>query len=485
MDIIADSRQNPLFDVRQFVPVPYKPGSFYFAVEMYAPLIVLRQDFPEPDPSLGGSDGWCPVYLSKLVLIQQKHGWNDRETVQHARTNLQVKACLNVGADAPAPSQPTLTRHRARMQELGLAEAYSERFLDLIEALELVDMVGTVAVDSVPIDGAGQVLDTFNLLAAAIRKGLSELAARTCRPVKQVAASLSLSDYLSRSIKGTAEIDWSDAGQQRAFLTRLVRDARTVQEALRSCGPGDSTGESSAPAGPQDTIRRSSSTNEPQDSPDSSGQGSLLEPDDDVPAPGAPETSEATAQPADAATIIDKIIDHDIEFDAHQNVVGVLQRPAGDRLISVTDADMRHGRKSASSLISGFKVQIVATVMYGWILLTKVIPANRHDGEDLPWIIRRLSELGVNPRYVLGDHAYGVISNHLHVQSLNDAGSSPIELIARNARPSNGGRFTKDEFTIDMDTRTLTCPAGHACKKPAIAMRGKRKRPGIPCRPAL
>jgi len=25
--------------------------------------------------------GWCPVLLSKLVVLQAKHSWDDRETV--------------------------------------------------------------------------------------------------------------------------------------------------------------------------------------------------------------------------------------------------------------------------------------------------------------------------------------------------------------------------------------------------------------------
>ena len=53
----------------------------------------------------------------------------------------------------------------------------------------------------------------------------------------------------------------------------------------------------------------------------------------------------------------------------------------------MTDPDMRHGRKSASVLIAGYKAQVVASLLWGFILLTKVFRANQHDGENLPQLL--------------------------------------------------------------------------------------------------
>jgi hypothetical protein len=160
--------------------------------------------------------------------------------------------------------------------------------------------------------------------------------------------------------------------------------------------------------------------------------------------------------------VLRDIIDKDVEFDSDGQVAGIVQREAGDRIISVTDPDMRHGRKSASVLIQGFKVQVIASLCYGWILLTQVFRANEHDGRDLPALVDELSNKhGLNPRWVGGDHAYGTIANHMAF-----AQREGTELIARMPRPSNGGQFTKDEFDIDFDTATLRCPGGHSqqCK---------------------
>lgn len=178
-----------------FVPQPYPRGAVSDVLARYGGFLIRRSDFPESDYSLGGNRGFCPVQLSALVILQQQHGWTDRETVRRASMDLQVKACLGLGIEQKGPSQPTLCRHRKWMQELGLDHVYMERLRDLLEALELVSDDEPVLIDSVPIDGAGQQLDSYHLLAGAIRKGLCTLAKTHHRPVAQVAAELGLGAY--------------------------------------------------------------------------------------------------------------------------------------------------------------------------------------------------------------------------------------------------------------------------------------------------
>jgi hypothetical protein len=415
----VDSRQQPLFDVRSFLGEPYDVGSFYWVVEHVGDLFILRDDFPEADYTLGGKEGWCPVLKSKLVLIQRKEGWRDRRAVEAARSDLRVKAALNLGVEAEPPRQSTLSRHRQLMEELGLDTKYMQRFQCLLEVLELLELDEPVAVDSVPVAGAGQVRDTYNLLGDGIRRGLAALASEHSTDVDVVAATLGLEDYLTRSVKGVADIDWSKATERRAFLDRLVADAQQVLRAIR----------------------------EGWTPPDGPGGGKPSE---------------------DCATIaesIDKVIEHDIDFDTDGNVSGIRQKAANGRLISLTDVDMRHGRKSASQLIAGFKAQIVATLATGWIILIKVIQANRHDGKGLPDLIEAAAKRSLHPSQWVGDHAYGTLDNHVHVAELNASDDvGPVGLIARNSRPGNGGKFRKVEFPIDWSKRELTCPAGHVAQ---------------------
>jgi len=408
-----DSRQQPLFPVSAFVPQPYEPFSIYDMVARLGPAIFRREDFPIAEDSLGGESGWCPVQLSALVLLQRHHGWSDRETVRRASVDLQVKACLGLGVEQPGPSQPTLCRHRMLMQSLSLDDVYDKRLRDILEALELVGDDEPVLIDSVPVAGAGQQLDTYNLLGAAVRRGLLALARVQGRKPEDVAAEFALERYLERSIKGRFDVDWSSEPSKVAFLSQLVDDALRVRRALTLESSGDVSEHS----------------------------------DDDDDDPGAPQ---------DVVEAIDEIIEHDVERNEDGIVRGIVHRAADDRRISITDADMRHGRKSASQLIAGFKAQIVATLLYGFIVIARVFKANEHDGAMLPELVKELAEQGTTPAWWGGDHAYGTLANHSFFASGEHG-----ELIARMARPSNGGRFTKDEFAYDFEHHRLRCPNGH------------------------
>lgn len=61
-----------------------------------------------------------------------------------------------------------------------------------------------------------------------------------------------------------------------------------------------------------------------------------------------------------------------------------------------------------------------------------------------------------NPARVYGYNAYGTGGFH---ERLEQAG---IESRCKSQQPANtGGRFTKNDFDIDLDSDTVTCPAGH------------------------
>jgi hypothetical protein len=454
-----DSRQQPLYPVTQFLPEPLEKGSFYDVLHRFGRFIVRSSDFPQSDPLKGGLDGWCQTQLSFLVLIQRKHDWTDRETVRRATADLHVKACLDMGVEQLGPSQPTLCRHRQLMQELGLDQRYNDRFRDLLEALELVGDDEAVLVDSVPIHGAGQQLDSYNLLARAIRKGLKELAVKQGRGVDDVAEVLGLTVYLNRSIKGRFDVDWQDEASRRAFLERLVNDALLIRRCL--CNAGDlptSDANDDASSTEKSPLTPLSKRGGPTDE-------SLSSSDDDDASSTEAEDNELTA-----TEIIDKVIEHDVEFDSENKVKGIRQHAADDRIISVTDPQMRHGRKSASKLFSGFKAQIISSLLFGFIVMVRVIKANIHDGRDLPAMADELRKQGLEPSWWGGDHAYGTLSNHRFFDDPERG-----ELVARMPRPSNGDRFTKDEFDYDFENATLCCPEGHTLSQGRWATRNGHK----------
>jgi len=426
-----NSQQTPLFPVRMFLPEPFAKGSIFDMLSRYGGIIMRRTDFPSAEPERGGNQGHCPILLSKLVLLQQHHGWSDRETEEHSRTDLRVKACLDVGVEFKGVSQPTLCRHRQRMQALNVDKKYASRLRDLLEAMELVGDEEPVLIDSVPIHGAGQQLDSYNLLAALTRRGIKELARVRGKTAFAVAQELGLEVYLQRSIKGRFEVDWDNEESRREFLALLVEDTLCVRRALQQ---------------------------EMSESHDR---------DIDEEPPSRTATADGLSEAIEA---IDDVLEHDVERTTDGKVKGMRQRAAGDRRISATDADMRHGRKSASKLFAGFKAQIVASLMYGFIVVIRVIKGNVHDGQDLPSIVEELSDKGINPAWWGGDHAYGTLANHKYFANREEG-----ELVARMARPANGGRFTKDEFSYDFDAHTLTCPGGHTISHSAWETDRRRK----------
>jgi hypothetical protein len=100
------SKQRSLFPVQSFVDRPYEKGSIFDILERFGDAVFSRKDFPEADPEVGGRPGYCPVLLSKLVVLQAKHGWDDRETVARCGFGLRIEACLGLGLEAKGPSHP-------------------------------------------------------------------------------------------------------------------------------------------------------------------------------------------------------------------------------------------------------------------------------------------------------------------------------------------------------------------------------------------
>lgn len=419
------------------MPRPFEPGSLYDVLAQLGDFLFPPTDFPAPDPQQGGQCGHPYTVLSMLVLLQCCHQWSEEETARRATMDLQVKACLGLGIEEKGPSQSTINRHRKLMRKLGLDVLYEKKLRDLLEALGLVDDDEPVLVDSGPVNGAGQQLDTYNLLAAATRKSLQLLATYQHTTVEAVADSMGLSPYVARSVKGRFEVDWEKAEARRAFLGRLVDDVLKVRAALAGC------------------VKQSEERTETETCTDGESQ-----PDDEVA----------------MIELIDQVLEHDIERDDEGLVKGVHQRAAGDRPISVTDPDMRHGRKSASQLIAGYKVQVVASLVYGFIVMTQLIKANEHDGQALPAMAKELEEQEIRPRWWAGDHAYGTLANHEFFAE-RDPDGQPVrgELVARMPRPANGGRFTKDEFSYDFGTHTLTCPANVSVQHGRWSMQAGRK----------
>jgi hypothetical protein len=63
-----------------------------------------------------------------------------------------------------------------------------------------------------------------------------------------------------------------------------------------------------------------------------------------------------------------RVVSDDLETDAQGQLV-IAERVAADRLVSITDPEARHGRKSKSQTFHGFKVRLLGDVVSGLIRL--------------------------------------------------------------------------------------------------------------------
>jgi hypothetical protein len=223
--------------------------------------------------------------------------------------------------------------------------------------------------------------------------------------------------YVGRtSLKGTAEIDWTDASERRRFLGEIVSDADRLLEQARQARTELEAG--------------------------SSEDAMLVE----------------------AAGLLSRVLAQDVERRADGPALP--EGVAKDRLVSVHDPEMRHGRKSASKRFDGHKAAVAVDADEQLITAVTVLPGNAQDRERaLDLVAESEANTGCAVAETLADGAYGDGETR---QAFADAGR---QLVAKVPAEQNGGRFTKGDFTLDLEAGTCTCPGGQQS-------RDFRPRPG-------
>ena len=161
----------------------------------------------------------------------------------------------------------------------------------------------------------------------------------------------------------------------------------------------------------------------------------------------------AVSEPAD---LLAQVIDQDVEADdSGEGKPQIRQGVARDRVISHSDPEMRHGRKSASRRFDGHKLDIITDEDSELVLGVEVRAGNASDGDGaVPLLAQIIALPGIVVGTLLGDMAY---SDGDVRQAVEEQGA---ELVAKVPPVTNGGRFPKTDFVIDSEARSVTCPAG-------------------------
>lgn len=213
-------------------------------------------------------------------------------------------------------------------------------------------------------------------------------------------------------VNGKARIDWADAAARRAELARLVGVAHKVL---------------SATAG-----------------------------NDDL---------------AEARSLLERIIDQDVEDTPADGAgPGIRHGVAPDRVISVVDPDMRHGRKSPSNRVDGYKAHVLTDHGNELILGVTTTAANCPDGPEAAGLVAAACAVGVPVREVLGDTAYGDGDTRSTVEAVG------AKVTAKTQPPATTGKFVKTDFVIDPNALSATCPAGHTTTDAGWGRDGKGRR---------
>lgn len=341
-----------------------------------------------------------PAQLGLAMLLQAALRVPDHEVVELTLMDRRWQMVLDcAGIEEPLFSQGTFYNFRQRVIAHGLDELLFNKTVEL--ARETGGFSAThlrAAFDASPLWGAGRVEDTFNLIGRAALHVVRTAAIRLGQPVDKVAAAAGIPVLNATSIKTGLDIDWDDPKARTQALGRLLEQVQALGRFLEK---------------------------------------ELAEPLQEQPL-------------AEQWALVQKLISQDTEPDP-DGAGGrrITRGVAKDRRISVSDPDMRHGRKSKKKRIDGYKRHIAIQLdTPGIICAVAITPANRPERVAAQNLLEQcgpISELYIDRGY-LGDEA---------IESRRAEGTA---VFCKPFPLRNGGRFTKADFKIDLAAGTARCP---------------------------
>ena len=162
------------------------------------------------------------------------------------------------------------------------------------------------------------------------------------------------------------------------------------------------------------------------------------------------EDLELTEAQGDAVALLALVAGQDVEPGDGPGRWRIARRTAADRVISVVDPDARHAHKTRRAYRDGYKAHVAAEPDTGLVTACDIGAGNTGDTDAAPALIED-EPAGTE---VLGDSAYGSGEFRDH---LNNRQMTPV-IKPPPLRAAVPGGFTLDDFNIDLDAGTVTCP---------------------------
>jgi hypothetical protein len=353
-----------------------------------------------------------PALMAMLLLLQAYTKTSDAEAVQKCVVDLRWQMVLDcLGATQAPVSQGSLHDFRQRLIEHDLDRRVLERTVEVAKATKGFDPKKLpkslrIAADSRPLRGAGRVEDTLNLLGHAAREVVACVAALTESDIESVAKEAGIPLVLASSIKVALDTDWTDPKRKAAALQKLLKQLEQLLSYVQTELP-----------------------------------------------------REATSPPLqDSLETLRQVMQQDLEPDPNDPTgkqKRIRQGVAKDRRVSVTDADMRHGRKTRNKAFNGYKQHVAMELDMCLIVACALVGANRREHEAMPALKADLA------RYDSPVDEYHVDRGYTTAELDQQASDEGATVFSKPRRmPPNSGRFTKRDFKFNLRDHTVTCPAG-------------------------
>ena len=399
----------------------------------------------------------APRTVATVMVLQRWFGLSDREAVAAFEFDVRWRyACGGLALDSGGFCHTVLVGMRARLA----ASQSPRRIFDVV--LDAARAAGAVSprrvLDSAPIYDAVATQDTVTMLRSAIRQTLAAADAAGFGP--RLRAVLRRDDDYASG--GKAVCDWEDPAAREALVAELAEDASAVLEAMRGRALG--------------------------------------------------------ADAADAAELLAAVSGQDLEAGP-DNKMRIARRVAEDRVISTTDPDARHGRKSTAGGFDGYKGHIAVDPDSELITDTAVTAGNAADASAAAALIKDLTNnhttgdttgTGSTDNHTTGDTTGTGSTDSTGTGSTDSTGTGGpdsggpdsggpggggvcgggadvfagrpvvygdsaygsgefqqflrgerINSRCRTQKPAGrGGLYSKDRFDVDVHAGAVTCPAG-------------------------
>lgn len=413
--------------------------------------LFVDADFADWYPA-DGRPGLSPAQLGLVSVLQYAENLADRQAAQAVACRIDWKYALGLELDAPGFDHSVLCEFRERMAEGDRADRLLAVMVDRLAAAGLVKARGRQRTDSTHVLAAVRTLSRLELVGETLRAALEELAAAD-------------EDWLA----GVMTPEWAQRYGRPVRYDRLPRGAEArLAYALAVGADGVRVLHALARPDTPPRLRRGRQVEVlrqvwvQQYWFDSAGQLRWRGPKQTKDRQTRRSTPRRSASPG-----------HGSPDPASARVPW-----SGLEIVSPHDPEARFSHKPGKAKWVGYKDHQTETCDEGTPhMITHVLttPAPEQDVHALDLIHTALARQGLLPDEHLVDTGYVTPQGIHHAAAQH--GITVVGPVREDPRAKEHPGFTKDDFTVDWDTHTVTCPQGIVSPpwKPTVA----DQKPGI------